>query len=105
MNVSSNFLKKSVDDMDKQPKIPTFPLVPKLLAQKLQEIIAAGGERSSLAYSVLTRLCAMYAPGALVHDGTPTGGQYGIVLNEQLRLMEKLFPGGVGLPELTDDES
>jgi hypothetical protein len=82
----------------KNPRVPTFPPAAEATAQKLREIIDAGGEKATIAYAALSRLCVLWVPGAL--DSTPLGGgQHAAVVNALLDDMLELFPNGVGLPE------
>lgn len=82
----------------KEPKVPTFPPAAAALAQKLREIIDAGGERQPIAYACLSRLCVMWAPRAIEFDSMGGGAQYSGIVNDQLRLLSLLFPNGQGLP-------
>ena len=91
-------IQKGTDRPPKNPRVPIFPPDAQALAQKLREIIDAGGEQSPLAYAALSRLCVMWVPGAL-HDAGLGAGQYGQVVNELIDLMFELFPNGEGLPE------
>jgi len=86
------------EKLDKNPKMPTFPPAPAATAQKLREIIDAGGPQAPLAYSALSRLCVLWTPGA-VAAGALGGGQMGIIVNDLVRIFLELFPGGEGLPE------
>jgi len=45
----------------KQPKVPVYPPVAHELAQKLGQIIDAGGEGYSIAYGALSRLAVLWA--------------------------------------------
>ncbi len=88
---------KGLNRPPKNPRVPTMPANAQALAQKLREIIDAGGEQSPLAYGALSRLCVMWVPGALQEDSLG-GGQMSEVFNEVLAIMFKLFPDGEGLP-------
>ena len=88
----------------KNPKVPTFPPAAEATAQKLREIIDAGGPQSPLAYAALSRLCVIWTPGALAYDEQGLGGgQFGQVVNDLIGIMAQLFPDGEGLPDATND--
>lgn len=82
----------------KNPKVPAFPQHAATTAQKLREIIDAGGEQVPLAYAALSRLCVLWTPGALVANGL-AGGQFGVVVNDLVGIMSILFPDGEGMPD------
>ena len=89
---------KGLNRPPKNPKVPTMPASAQALAQKLREIIDAGGEQSPLAYGALSRLCVMWVPGALESTSELGGGQMGDVFHDVLNIMLVLFPNGEGLP-------
>lgn len=82
----------------KNPKVPTFNPASKATAQKLLEIIDAGGERAAMAYGALSRLGTLWTEGAITTDS-----QRNAVVNDLLRLVLRVFPDSEGLPE--DPES
>lgn len=92
--VEAKLAKKTTEKPPKNPKVPTFPPAAEATAQKLREIIDAGGERATMAYGALSRLSVLWTDGAIQSDS-----QRNAVVNDLLRLMMQIFPNGEGLPD------
>ena len=92
--VEEKLAKKVKEKPQKNPKVPTFPPAAQATAQKLREIIDAGGERATMAYGALSRLSVLWTDGVLVDES-----QRIAVVSDLLQLMMQLFPNGEGLPD------
>lgn len=86
-----------VEKPPKNPKVPTFNSTAAATAQKLREIIDAGGEQAPLAYGALTRLSVLWAQNNGVTDRSQV-----LLVGNLITIMGKLFPNGEGLPEVND---
>lgn len=92
--INAELAKKTKEKPKKNPKVPTFPPAAQATAQKLREIIDAGGEQATLAYGALSRLSVLWTEGAIKTDS-----QRNAVVFNLLNSMFLLFPNGEGLPD------
>lgn len=92
--INAELGKKTKEKPPKNPKVPTFPPAAEATAQKLREIIDAGGEQASMAYGALSRLSVLWTEGAVKGESERVE-----IVHDLLKLMMQLFPNGEGLPD------